>query len=96
MENMNRYILLLRSDKKNVIRHIDHYCASCRKIEGVNWIRALVNPERGIIFCEWEAEKEDSILKGIREVGITDDYEIIEVECIESCETCSSIFGEVD
>ncbi|VUT25629.1 MAG: hypothetical protein MOIL_01147 [Candidatus Methanolliviera sp. GoM_oil] len=93
---MKRFILVLRSDKKNVLLHINHYCASCRKIEGVVWIRSLVNPEKGLIFCEWEAENEDDILKGIREVGITDEYEIVEVECIERCESCSSIFGEVE
>lgn len=93
---MKRFILVLRSDKKNVLRHINHYCASCRKIESVSWIRSLINQEKGVVFCEWEANNEDEILEGIRDVGITDEYEVIEVESIERCESCSSIFGEVD
>ncbi|MDY6964652.1 MAG: DUF4242 domain-containing protein [Halobacteriota archaeon] len=93
---MKHYILILRSVEENVQQHINHYCASCKSVESAEWKRALVNVKEGIVFCEWEAEDEEDILKGIREVGIKEDYEIVEVESIEPCEYCYSIFGEVD
>ena len=93
---MKRYMLVFKIGKEEVLKHINHYCGSCRNVEGADWKRCLVNPENGIIFCEWEAEGADAILDGIREVGITEIGEIIEVECLECDSCCGTIFGEVD
>lgn len=93
---MKLYMLVLRSDKKTVLQHINHQCASCKLVTGAEWKRSLVDKEKGTIFCEWEAEDKSEILKGLAKVGINEDYDIFEVEDIEPCKCSNSIFGEFD
>ncbi|RLF42998.1 MAG: hypothetical protein DRN29_10715 [Thermoplasmata archaeon] len=60
---MKRYILIFNLGKEGILRHIDHFCQACRSIEEAEWKRSLVNVEKGIILCEWEAHDKDAVLQ---------------------------------
>ena len=93
---MKQFLLVLKSNKKTILQHINHQCASCKLVKGAMWKRSLVDKEKGVIFCEWEAREASEIFKGLEKVGIEEEYEIYEVEDIEPHKCCNSIFGEVD
>ena len=92
---MPMYMIVHEKDKEFVSYHINSFCKVCAKEKNMNWIRANYNLKEGKIYCLWEAQDRETLLKKMERCSIPCE-EIIEVQELTPEECGWDIHGELE